>query len=196
MWAGGRLVYHSALPVGVEAVRVSRIEKVEEKHGKSGPLVFVVVHHAISAGGRLCVEEHHDIVYRADPDPAHPAPKPAQAPSGEDWSRRVVPDPVLLFRYSALTFNGHRIHYDRTYATEVEGYGGLVVHGPLVATLLQDLAVERTGRALRRFEFRAMAPLFDTEPFEICGRKDGEEAVLWARGPGGILAMQGRAAFA
>ncbi|MBI1245562.1 MAG: acyl-CoA dehydrogenase [Alphaproteobacteria bacterium] len=196
MWAGGRLHYHSRLPVDAVATRVSRIEKVEEKHGKTGALVFVTVHHGISAEGALRLEEWHDIVYRADPDPAHPAPKPQPAPAGEDWSRRVVPDPVLLFRYSALTFNGHRIHYDRSYATDVEGYGGLVVHGPMVATMLQDLAVERSGRALKRFEFRAMSPLFDTHPFELCGRKEGEGAVLWARGPGGYLAMQARAEFA
>ncbi len=195
MWAGGRLAYHSPLTIGAHATRVSRIEKVEEKHGRSGPLVFVTVHHAISADGAPCVEEWHDIVYRADPDPAHPTPKPAQASAGEDWSRRVVPDPVLLFRYSALTFNGHRIHYDRTYATGVEGYAGLVVHGPLIATLLQDLAVERAGRALRRFEFRAVSPLVDTEPFELCGRKVADGAELWARGPGGVLAMQANAEF-
>ncbi len=195
MWAGGRLAYHAPLPVGSHATRVSRIEKIEEKHGRSGALVFVVVHHAISAGGTLCVEEHHDIVYRADPDPAHPPPAPPQAPSGEDWSRRVVPDTTLLFRYSALTFNGHRIHYDRTYAREVEGYAGLVVHGPMIATMLQDLAVERAGRALKRFEFRALSPLFDGEPFELCGRREGEGAAMWARGPHGILAMQAKAEF-
>ncbi len=195
MWAGGRLAYHAPLPVGAVATRVSRIAKVEEKHGRSGPLVFVTVHHAISADGTLRLEEEHDIVYRADPDPAHPAPKPPQAPSGEDWSRRVVADATLLFRYSALTFNGHRIHYDRTYAREVEGYEGLVVHGPMIATMLQDLAVERAGRALKHFEFRAMSPLFDMQAFELCGRREGDGARMWARGPHGILAMQANATF-
>ncbi len=195
MWAGGRLAYHAPLPVGALATRVSRIDKVEEKHGKTGALVFVTVHHAISADGALRLEEEHDIVYRADPDPAHPAPKPTQAPGGEDWSRHVEPGPTLLFRYSALTFNGHRIHYDRSYATDVEGYAGLVVHGPMVATLLQDLAVERTGKRLARFTFRGLSPLFDTAPFELCGRPDAEGAELWARGPGGILAMTARAEF-
>jgi len=181
MWAGGRLTYHSPLPVGSLATRVSRIAKVEEKHGKTGPLVFVTVHHAISADGVQHLEEEHDIVYRADPDPAHPAPKPAQAPGGEDWSRHVEPDPTLLFRYSALTFNGHRIHYDRTYARDVEGYEGLVVHGPMLATMLMDIAVERTGRPLKRFAFRAQAPVVDTAPFMLCGKPMENPASLWVR---------------
>jgi 3-methylfumaryl-CoA hydratase len=199
MWAGGRLVYHAPLPVGSLATRVSRIAKVEEKHGKTGPLAFVTVHHAISADGTLRLEEEHDIVYRADPDPAHPAPKPPQAPGGEDWSRHVEPGPTLLFRYSALTFNGHRIHYDRRYVTEVEGYPGLIVHGPMIATMLVDLLRDSLPASrLARFEFRAMRPVFDIAPFRLCGKPSEEpgKAELWVRDADGFLAMQATATLA
>ena len=117
------------------------------------------------------------------------------APEGAEWTRRIVPDDVLLFRYSALTFNGHRIHYDRRYVTGVEGYPGLVVHGPLVATLLLDLLRrEQPGATVRRFAFKAVAPLFDVEPFELCGRREGATEVrLWARNAQGQLALDARA---
>jgi 3-methylfumaryl-CoA hydratase len=126
------------------------------------------------------------------------APAPQPAPRDETFARRIVPDPVLLFRYSALTFNGHRIHYDRSYVTEVEGYPGLIVHGPLIATLLVDLLRrERPQARVQRFAFTAKSPLFDLHPFDVCGRFDGGRSVaLWARNHQGALAMQASAELA
>jgi len=178
--------------------RTSRIADIGSKQGKSGPLVFVRVRHEIARGDTLALTEEHDIVYREAPRPGASAEAPPQAPIGEQFGRTVTPDPVLLFRYSALTFNGHRIHYDRRYVTEVEGYPGLIVHGPLIATLLVDLLRrERPEARLGAFEFRAMSPLFDTAPFSVCGRfDDTKHATLWARGPQGQLAMQASATLA
>jgi 3-methylfumaryl-CoA hydratase len=181
MWAGGRLEFRAPLPVGAAATRVSTIAKVEAKTGRSGRLAFVTVAHEIAVHGQVCVAEEHDIVYREDPVPGAPAPVPPQAPSDAAWEREFRADPTLLFRYSALTFNGHRIHYDRDYATGVEGYAGLIVHGPLLATLLMDLAVARTGRQLRRFAFRAQGPVVDTAPFVLCGKPTENPASLWVR---------------
>lgn len=200
MWAGGRLQFERALRVGDEVERRSTITKVDAKSGRSGALVFVTVRHEISDARGLALSEEHDIVYRDLPDPARAAsaPPPAQARRDEDFGRTIVPDPVLLFRYSALTFNGHRIHYDRSYATEVEHYPGLIVHGPLIATLLVDLVRrELPGTQLRSFAFKAASPLFDIHPFSVCGKRAGEREVdLWARNPAGQLAMQARAELA
>lgn len=195
MWAGSRIVFHRPLQVGEVARRVSRIVGVDEKRGRSGTLVFVTAQHEISGERGVCITEDHDIVYRENPAPDAPAPAPPMASVDEAFSRGIVPDPVLLFRYSALTFNGHRIHYDRSYVTGVEGYPGLVVHGPLIATLLLDLLRrERPQARVRRFEFKAISPLFDIDRFEVCGRPDGEHAfALWARNHQGALAMQARA---
>lgn len=198
MWAGGRLQFHAPLPVGARAERVSRVADVKSRQGASGALVFVTVEHAIRCDGALCLTEEHDIVYRELPRPDAPPPAPKPAPQDAQWSEQVVPDPVLLFRYSALTFNGHRIHYDRRYVTEAEGYPGLVVHGPLVATMLMGLAGRsQPGRAVRRFEFRALSPLFDVEPFSLHGRlsADGASVLLWAANARGELAMQAEAAL-
>jgi len=154
--------------------------------------VFVKVHHEIADTRGIAITEEHDIVYRDPPAPGAPAPAPRAAPDDAAFSREIAPDPVLLFRYSALTFNGHRIHYDRSYVTAVEGYPGLVVHGPLIATLLLDLLRREMPHAgVRRFEFRAVRPLFDIHRFAVCGRRDGERAVhLWARDHEGFLAME------
>jgi 3-methylfumaryl-CoA hydratase len=196
MWAGGRLEFLQPLRVGDEATRHSQIASVTSKSGTSGALVFVTVRHEIKVDAKLALTEEHDIVYRQAPAAGAPAPALQPAPTDEAFARAVVPDPVLLFRYSALTFNGHRIHYDRRYVVEVEGYPGLVVHGPLIATLLLDLLRrERAGIAVRQFRFRAMAPLFDLWPFTLCGRPDGAGGfALWARGPNGELAMSASAA--
>src|SRR5882724_11392056 len=198
MWAGGRLQFNALLQVGDAISRESRIDDVTIKEGRSGVLVFVNVHHAIRNARGLALSEEHDIVYRDNPRPAAPTPEPQVAAGEEDFAREIVPDPVLLFRYSALTFNGHRIHYDRTYATEVEGYPGLVVHGPLIATLLVDLLRREMPRAsVRRFFFKAVRPLFDIHRFSVCGRRErGVEAkqlALWARDHEGFLAMQASA---
>ena len=201
MWAGGRLQFNAALEVGDAITRESRIADVTIKDGRSGRLVFVSVHHAIRNARGLALTEEHDIVYRNNPQADAPAPEPQPAAQDEDFAREIVPDPVLLFRYSALTFNGHRIHYDRTYATEVERYPGLVVHGPLIATLLVDLARREMPHAtMRRFFFKAVHPLFDIHRFSVCGRRErgvqAKQLALWARDHEGFLAMQASAELA
>ncbi len=186
MWAGGRFEFHRPLHVGETIQRTSRIVDVRHKEGRSGPLVFVVVRHEI---GDALMEEQ-DIVYRG-----HSAqPPPQAAPKDAAWERSIHPDDVLLFRYSALTFNGHRIHYDRRYATEAEGYPGLVVHGPLIATLLLDvLRCSLPAANVVRFSFRAVSPLFDTGSFSVCGRPEGNGVRLWAKNQEGGLAMEASA---
>jgi len=198
MWAGGRLEFYHALHVGEEVRRTSRIEDVSGKEGRSGALVFVRVRHEITNAQGIAILEEHDIVFRDNPPRDAPTSQAVAAPGGESFARRIVPDPVLLFRYSALTFNGHRIHYDRSYVTGVEGYPGLIVHGPLIATLLADLLRrERPHVQLRRFAFRAVRPLFDIHPFTVCGREADERRIdLWARDHEGWLAMEASAELA
>ncbi|HSN20176.1 MAG TPA: MaoC family dehydratase N-terminal domain-containing protein [Usitatibacter sp.] len=193
MWAGSRLEFARPLVVGAEATRTSTIKDVAVKEGRSGTLVFVTVRHEIADAGGLVLSDEHDIVYRGEGG-AGAAPVPA--PTGEAWRREIRPDPVLLFRYSAVTFNGHRIHYDHPYVTGVEGYPGLVVHGPLIATLLVDLLRRsRPQAALRRYTFRAMRPLFDTAPFATCGLPDEarRSARLWTRDAEGAITMDATA---
>jgi 3-methylfumaryl-CoA hydratase len=197
MWAGSRLTFERPLRVGEAIQRHSRIADVNVKEGRSGTLVFVRVHHEVRDAQGLLLAEDQDIVYRDMPKPGDPAPAPTAARSDEQFSRRITPDPVQLFRYSALTFNGHRIHYDRPYAQQVESYPGLVVHGPLIATLLiEQLRRERADLRVTQFEFKGVSPLLDTAPFEVCGRIDGDVATLWARGADGRLAMQASATVA
>jgi 3-methylfumaryl-CoA hydratase len=201
MWAGSRLQFHHPLRVGDVVTRHSRIASVDAKSGRSGVLAFVTVHHEIANARGAAITEEHDIVYREAPQPGAAAAPPQPAPANAAFTRDITPDPVLLFRYSALTFNGHRIHYDRSYVTEVEGYPGLIVHGPLIATLLMDLLRRQVPRAvLRRFEFTAVRPLFDIHPFSVCGRHDddadGEQRTrLWARDHEGNLAMRASASW-
>jgi 3-methylfumaryl-CoA hydratase len=193
MWAGSRLEFLRPLAVGAEATRVSTIKDVKVKEGRSGTLVFVTVRHEISDAGGLAISDEHDIVYRGE---GGGAAAPVLAPTDEAWRRDIHPDPVLLFRYSAVTFNGHRIHYDHPYVTRVEGYPGLVVHGPLIATLLVDLLRrKRPDVVLRRFAFRAMRPLFDTAPFAVCGLPDEAKrsARLWTRDAEGAITMDAQA---
>jgi 3-methylfumaryl-CoA hydratase len=198
MWAGSRLHFHAPLRIGQSVERTSHIEDVRLKEGRTGPLVFVNVRHEIVAEGQLVVTDRHDIVYRGMPKPGEPAPAGVPAPADAQWTRRIVPDDVLLFRYSALTFNGHRIHYDRRYVTEVEGYPGLVVHGPLIATLLLDLLRrELPDATVAHFAFKAVSPIFDVAPFHVCGRREDARTVkLWARTPAGHLAMDASATLA
>jgi len=203
MWAGGRLDFLHALRVGETVTRVSTIQDVTVKEGRSGPLVFVCVRHEFSNAQGLALREEHDIVYRDAPPPATSGapgsaaaapPAPTPAPRDEQFSRAIVPDPVLLFRYSALTFNGHRIHYDRSYVTGVEGYPGLIVHGPLIATLLLDLLRRQLPDAnVRHFSFKAVRPTFDIHPFSVCGKVEGRTVTLWGRDHEGWLTMQGSA---
>ena len=197
MWAGSRIRFLAPLRVGQVIERRSRIEDVRLKEGRSGALVFVIVRHEVRADGGLAIDEEHDIVYRDDPKPGEPAPRSVAAPDDAQWTRQIVPDDVLLFRYSALTFNGHRIHYDRRYETAVEGYPGLVVHGPLIATLLLDLLRRDLPDAqVTAFSFKAMQPIFDIAPFTLCGRREGGQVKLWARTPEGHLAMDAGATLA
>ena len=157
------------------------------------------VDHEIHADGNLAISERHDIVYREMPQPGEPAPAPLAAPGEAQWTRRIEPDDVLLFRYSALTFNGHRIHYDRRYVTEVEGYPGLIVHGPLIATLLVDLLRRSlSGARVAAFEFKAVRPTFDLHPFSVHGQPsaDGQTVALWAQDHEGWLTMRATATLA
>jgi len=190
MWAGSRIRWYGPLTLGREARRTSRIAGVEMKSGRTGPLCFVTIDHDVEMGGWVRMTEEQDLVFRRDPGPDDSRPSVRQTPSGDEWRETVTPTPVQLFRYSALTFNSHRIHYDRDYVTRVEGYPGLIVHGPLVATLLADLVSRNVGPALRSFDFRATAPLFDTASFTIHGRRTPDGAELWAETPDGGQAMR------
>ena len=193
MWAGSSIRFEQPLYVGDEIRRVSTIQSVTHKRGSSGELVFVTVLHQVFRGAGLAIEEQQNLVYREAGNstsllPARPAPAQAQ------WSRQVRPDPVLLFRFSALTFNSHRIHYDRDYATQVEGYSGLVVQGPLTATLLLDLLHRQLPDAqVQSFAFRGVRPLLDDEPIQLQGRRDGSAVKLWALNGSGALAMDAQA---
>jgi len=191
MWAGGRVTLHAPLILGVPAGRTSTIADVATKSGRSGPLTFVTVQNEIAGPDGPALSDAQDIVYRADPDPAAPAAQTRPAPRDETARRSWCCDATVLFRYSALTFNGHRIHYDADYARQVEGYPGLVVHGPLLATLLLDLAETIAGPP-GDFAFRAIAPVFADEPFEACARSGADGLALWIRGSDGRLAMQAR----
>ncbi|WP_281955901.1 acyl dehydratase [Pseudophaeobacter arcticus] len=188
MWAGGRLLFEQPLKAGQEAEKCSVVERCETKMGRSGPLGFVTLRHDIHQQGQRCLREWHDLVYREDPSPEAPKPVPPQAREDEEEARQVRFDSTLLFRYSALTFNGHRIHYDLDYAREVEGYTGLVVHGPLLAQQLMLLAQELMG-PLAEFSFRATAPLMHFEAATLCCR--GRD--LWVRAPDGRQCMQAQA---
>ena len=198
MWAGSQFEFHQPLRVGDALTRVSTIADVTEKSGRTGPLVFVKVRHEICRNDEkdIALTEFHDIVYRELAKPDDVVPLPKAAPEKAAWEKRWVPDDVLLFRYSALTFNGHRIHYDRRYVTTVEGYPGLIVHGPLIATLLLDLLRHQLPDAeVARYEFRAVRPTFDTHHFFVCGEPqgDGKTFHLWARDHEGWLTMDATA---
>lgn len=194
MFAGARTHFLKPLLIGRPAVREAEIRDVKFKTGRSGELAFVTVTHRIHQGGELCIEEERDIVYReaGGPVAAPVAVEPEPAPAGS-WERHVDPDPRLLFRFSALTFNAHRIHYDRPYAMEVEGYPALVVHGPLNAMLLAELVREHDARPLRHFSFRGRAPVFDLAPIRLLGRPEGDTVELEARGPDDVPALTARA---
>jgi 3-methylfumaryl-CoA hydratase len=195
MWAGGELVLSSALRIGDCVQRVSRVEDVSLKEGRSGPLCFVTVRHTLSVGDRTAVVERHDIVYRGleKSERAQAAGKSAPEPR---WRRSVEASPVLLFRYSALTFNGHRIHCDRGYCREQEGYPGLVVHGPLQASLLLQFASEiRLGTSPRKFSFRSVAPIFDGAAFSLNATEAGPSLQLWTADHSGRPAMMAEASW-
>ncbi|MCH8188362.1 MAG: MaoC family dehydratase N-terminal domain-containing protein [Proteobacteria bacterium] len=197
MFAGARETFLRPVHVGDEVTRNSEILSVVPKPGRSGKLVFVTVRHEYVANGLPAVVEEQEIVYREEAKKGVPAAAPPEAPSGARWSRTITPDPVLLFRYSAITFNAHRIHYDRTYCREVENYPGIIVHGTLTATYLMDLCRrEQPGRRLATFNYRAVSPLFDTAPFSVHAKEnDGGGWDMWAATAEGGLAMTAEATF-
>ncbi len=197
MWAGGRLDFRRPINIGEKLARESEIISVEPKSGKSGNLVFVTVRHTVTVAGDIAVVEEHDIVYR-DAAKAGDAPPPGKpAPQSAVWQRSLTGDPVMLFRYSALTFNGHRIHYDLDYVKNEEHYPGLIVHGPLQTTLLLDLCRRHAARPLKKLDYRALHPVFHGERFTVNGNPaaDGSSAGLWTANAAGNLAMAGTAYF-
>lgn len=184
MWGGGRLTFHAPIALGQPAEKRSRIIRVTRKQGNSGPLGFVTLCHEFFQNGERCRIEEQDLIYREDPRPDAPAPLTIDAPMDEDHLEHAGFDSTQLFRYSALTFNGHRIHYDQDYCSRVEGYPGLVVHGPLLAQLLVDMAQRLIG-PIASFKFRSTAPLFLFETAELCARERNGGLMLWVRGPDG-----------
>lgn len=195
MWASSKVLCHGPLRIGDPARRESKVQNVEEKRTRGESLLFVTVEHSLfTSSGDLLIEEQQHLVYR-EPPPAAASVKPDSVdPDMPDtlpqWETTVAADPVMLFRYSALTFNAHRIHYDRNYAVNEEGYPGLVVHGPLIASLLLKLAYDNLGFvSLRELSFRARRPVFDRSPMLLRGAREGDLLTLWALTPEGRLAM-------
>ncbi|MDR0458809.1 MAG: MaoC family dehydratase N-terminal domain-containing protein [Burkholderiaceae bacterium] len=196
MWAGSQFEFFGPLRLAQPATRTSHVADVTYKQGRSGALVFVRIQHEIHAGGVLLLREFDDIVYREAPKAGQSAPPPQTPPGRAAWRVEYQPDPALLFRYSALTFNGHRIHYDYPYVTQVEGYENLIVHGPLIATLLLEAAQQHNaGRAVAAYSFRAVRPLTCGHLLRACGQAaaDGGGIVLWAEDGQGELLMQASA---
>lgn len=216
MWAGSRFTFEQPLRVGDTVQRISTIESIAHKQGRSGNLVFVTVRHAYRMMGNAgdvataadALTEWHDIVYRGEPQSAGSASDtalpvalpgvqhgPCEHQADGSFCQQWRADPVLLFRYSALTFNGHRIHYDRSYATQTEGYPGLVVHGPLLATLLVELVrTQWPQHQLAAYHFRALHPVFDIHPFSLHAKQaDGHTVELWVQDWQGRRAMEATA---
>lgn len=191
MAAGSRVQFHASIPFGAGVKRVTTIADVSEKTGRTGRLAFLTLRHEVFANGMLCVTEDMDIVFREKSGNAQPLP-PGERRAAQ-ISRNLDPTAVLLFRFSALTYNAHRIHYDRDYATKVEGYPGLVVHGPLLATLLVDhFRRHRPHENLATFDFRAQRPVFDLAPFSVNLVDTDTGADVWAADGDGYVAMTGR----
>lgn len=188
MWAGGRVEFLHPLRVGVKGQRESTIASITEKAGRTGKLLFVTVKHEYSQDNQLCISEEQDIVYR---EPSPPKLEGQLFAPHAQWSEVVVPDPVMLFRYSAVTFNGHRIHYDQPYAAQSEGYPGLVVHGPMIATLMcRAFANAHPKKTIASISYRGLRPLISPRPFHVAGALSGKDsAQLWAE-QGGTLAHQ------
>ncbi len=197
MWAGGRIEVARPLRLGTPATKVSTIRSVRLTEGKTGQLCFVTVEHALRVAGETCVTEVQNIVYRQAPAPGAPRPPGPPAPDGAMWSEVVTLDEVALFRYSALIFYGHRVHYDADYTRGVEGYPGLLVHGPLIASLLAAFGMRHAPphARLTAIDIRAQSPLFASRPFHLEGRAEGDTLALWARSPDGAAAMTLRLHF-
>jgi 3-methylfumaryl-CoA hydratase len=194
MWAGGEVVFHTPFAPGDMVARETTVEDVRFKEGRSGRLGFVTLRHAYRVAGALRLDERQDIVYREDPKPG----AAVTPPRAEDWpgatAWQITPDPTLLFRFSALTFNGHRIHYDHPYATRVEGYAGLVVHGPMQAVWMMNLATHLAGRLPARFTYRGLNPLICGAAVVIEAREtEGSLDLRVRRGADGVATMAARA---
>ncbi|MSP76212.1 MAG: acyl-CoA dehydrogenase [Rhodospirillaceae bacterium] len=198
MWAGSRFSFDGEpVRIGDTIGRTSEIKSVEPKSGSTGSMVFVTVKHTISGPRGVSFVEEHDIVYREAARPGEPPKAPKPAPAEATWTKTIMADPVLLFRFSALTFNGHRIHYDRPYVTGTEGYPGLIVHGPLLGMLQIELARRANADKIpRSFEFRALSPVFAGAAFHIHGRRESNGSITtWAANATGGLAQQGKVVF-
>ncbi len=195
MFAGARLTFTRDLRLGEPATRTSTVTGIDVKEGRTGALVFLRIRNDFTSARGAIVEEQ-DIVYREHPRADEPPPAPRTPPVQAMWRREFQADIMLLFRYSALIFNAHRIHYDRDYATRIEGYPGLVVHGQLVATLLAELVHANTAARMTAFRFRSLRPLFDIAPFTLCGAPQGRHVLLWAQDANGALAMEAEAELA
>jgi 3-methylfumaryl-CoA hydratase len=197
MFAGGQLEFRRPPLVADPLERRSTVTAVEEKHGRSGELIFVKMRHEITNDGELSIIEDQDIVYRVGPLQGRTDDMATPALSAADWTWAwdLEIDPTLLFRFSALTYNAHRIHYDRAYAMHVEGCPGLVVHGPLQAVALAELCRRHGDQQLETFRFRALRPAFDDGPLLLRGRPNGREAVLAAFDHGGRITMQAQATY-
>jgi 3-methylfumaryl-CoA hydratase len=195
MWAGGEIRFHHELSPGDVVTMTSRIEAIVPKTGSTGDLIFVTMRHGYAVGGHSVIDERQDLVYRADPAPGQAAPAYPPAPDiGPPLASRALhSDPVLLFRFSALTFNGHRIHYDADYARQTEGYGGLVVHGPLQAMVMLNMAAQLLGRTPSRFAYRALSPLIAGEAAMIEAHAQGSDLALRVVKPGGPVTMSATA---
>jgi len=194
MWAGGQVKFRDQLRIGDKIERRSRIVDVALKEGRTGVLCFVAIDHEYFTARGLAIEERQDIVYR---ELRSATPRTSSLPSLPlpEWRRIMQASPVLLLRYSALTFNGHRIHYDRPYATEVEGYPGLIVHGPLQATLLIEFAASIKDMPAKQFSFRGIQPLFDFTPFELCARSNDGGLHMWIQTVEGVQTMDAQASW-
>lgn len=192
MWAGGAFRFEATIRVGDMLTRHSEIADVVLKEGRSGTLCFVTIEHKFETNDRLAVTERHDIVYRGADASGGNSKSTTPAPKGQ-YRRVIHPSPVLLFRYSALTFNGHRIHYDGPYVRDVENYPGLIVHGPMQATMLVHFAESIYGKPPTRFDFRNLSPIFDDADFTINAAEDGDGLKLWTAYVDGPLAMEARA---
>lgn len=198
MYAGSRLTFTRPVHCGEKIVRESEITGVEAKSGSTGTMVFVTLQHRIHGEKGLALVDEQSAVYREAAKPGEAGTKPRPAPQDATWSKTVAPDPVMLFRYSALTFNGHRIHYDHPYVTGVEGYGGLLVHGPLMGMLMCELARRSVPeRRLAAYEFRAMSPVTHVHPFTVAARREADGTLAtWIANHEGGLGQQGKAIFA
>jgi itaconyl-CoA hydratase/mesaconyl-C4 CoA hydratase len=193
MWAGGRVQFFRPLRAGIAASKLSTIANVVEKNGRTGKLLFVTVKHDYTQEGSVCISEEQDIVYR---EPSPPKLEGTLAAPQAQWSETVEPTSVMLFRYSAVTFNGHRIHYDMPYVTEKEGYPGLVVHGPLLATLMcRAFVAANPGKRAVSLSYRGLRPLIAPKPIKAAGLiQEPGKAALWVE-QDGTLAHQAELVF-